>query len=158
MSGFFAVFPLTGSTPNLIFLLSLFFALEEESVDAYFFAFFGGFLLDASSGLMYGTFLVGLIILVFLCQIIFGKIIYYQFQLKYLPLLVIGGEIFIYIWSLIYNGLINLLHWSSIAPVSISFFHGLFANIVYTLVLMYPVYFFTTALRQFILKMDNRAK
>lgn len=158
MLGLFGTFRIGGNVPNLILLLCLFLALEEDSVEAYFVAVIGGLVLDFSGGTYLGGYLFGLVLLVFLCQLLFGHVIYYQFQLKYLPLLVVGAEVLVYLWIFLYAFIIETFHWFTVTPIQISLEYNFLPNLFYTLLLMYPIYFLSIAVKSFISKFSFYSK
>lgn len=155
MSGLFANFPIGGTVPNLILLMVIFSALEEDSFDPYFVAILGGLLLDVSLGISPGSFLIGFILLVFLVQLIFQQIVYQQFEQKYLPALVIVAQIFLFVWLWSFNSLGTNFHWSQSGLGTLSLWRKFLPNLFYTLLLMYPVYWLVGWIRSLISREIN---
>jgi rod shape-determining protein MreD len=129
-----------GQAPNLLFLLVLVFALDKNSFDFLFLAFFGGLFLDFYSGAFLGSFTFSLLLAGFLLNIAVRQLLVLEINLKYLSLILVPSQAVLFFGFYFYNWIIfkaglnpYFLNWKEFLPgFAVAFF--------YNLLLLYPVY------------------
>ncbi|MBZ0288999.1 MAG: rod shape-determining protein MreD [Anaerolineae bacterium] len=135
-------FSIFGGRPDLIFLLTIAWALNSTLDEGVIWAFAGGILKDLLSASPTGTSVVGLVILVF--GIYFVRRQIYRVSIISLVWITLLGGFFQQITVLIIMFLTGFqpafLSTQGMEPISMSFTYVIFPTMVYNLVLMFPIY------------------
>jgi rod shape-determining protein MreD len=144
--GVFSQFRLFGASPNLLLLFTLSLAVKQDNLDFYFIAFLAGIMLDVLTGAPLGSFATFFLVAGFVTHQLFANIIFYVFNLKHLPLLVVVSVGVMPLWLWAYSRVLLGLH-IAIAPISLRGMElQLLPSLVYNILLMYPVYWFASTL------------
>jgi rod shape-determining protein MreD len=137
-----------GQAPNLIFLLVLVFALDKNSFDFLFLAFFGGLFLDFYSGAFLGSFTFSLLLSGFLVNLAVRQLLVPEVNLKYLSLIFLPVQAILFFGFYAYNWMVfkaglgpYFLNWKELWP-------GFFAVLLYNLLLLYPIYILSGYIKQ----------
>lgn len=152
--GLFSNLRIQSQIPNLLFLLTLFFALEKKDYDFFYIAFFSGLFLDFYSGSFFGGFTLAFLV-VFLCVNLFvTNVLVVDLNSRTLSLALLAALVFV-----------NLIIWAyqlaafklNLSPqyIGIQIFTSRFlVSFLYNLAFLYPVYLFFTYLRNLVDKLS----
>lgn len=145
--GFFAVFPLGGSVPNMLLLglLGLLITMDDIAVMLYV-ALIGGLLWDVYSGFPPGTYTVGFLIVGTVLFFLNEHVVFFQERLKYLPLLLLIGHTILEGWTILYGWGLGAMHLSSLVIHPLYWLTVSLYRLCYHALLLYPVYFFAVLL------------
>ncbi len=148
--GLFGNLPFFGQTPNLLFLLTLYFALEKKDFDFFFIAFVCGVFLDFFSVHYFGAYTISLLILASGLYLLTQNFILQELNWKFLAAILLGSlailQIFLWLYALLVSGV-----YLAQEPESLGiYFNGFTGSLFYDLILMYPVYFFYGYLRKLV--------
>jgi len=156
--GLFNSLQIQSQIPNLLFLLTLFFALEKKDYDFFFIALISGLFLDFYSGSFFGGFTLALLA-VSLCAYLFAtNVLVVEINWKTLSLALLAALVFL-----------NLIIWAyqlaafklglSFQYTGIKIFVSKFlVGFLYNWLLLYPVYMIFTFLHKFVDNLSIRRR
>jgi len=156
--GFFNHYRIVGVAPNLLLLFTVFAALEQKNLDFMFIAFIGGLFADSYTGVSMGSFLVGFLTIGFIGHIVHTRVVFLNSLWKYLPIAVVVAVLGVYAWVWVFNNILFYFHVWSVTVSTKAFRHMLPALLVYNIILMYPVYFVYTFVRNTVAKFELKKK
>jgi cell shape-determining protein MreD len=157
MQGLARVVPIGGIVPNLLLLLVLCLALEQGN-DFILVALIAGIMSDMGSGAIIGTFTVGYLTIGVIFHYVMNQFFYFQAGWKYLPVALVGGLVFLSVWMWFYSWILLQFHITSQSVFASPIPGSLFAQIVYSLVLLYPVYLVTNKVVGWIKKLEQKQR
>lgn len=148
--GFFSNWSVYWQIPNLLFLFSLCFVLDNEGFDFVFVSFISGLFLDFFSADFFGGFTLSLLVISFIIYLFINNVVNIQVRFRSLAI-----SVFV---ALVLNALILWFYGLVIYKLNLSQSHILFktymvnlpSQLFYSLILIYPVYFLASNLREFV--------
>lgn len=156
--GIFNFFPVSGQIPNLLFLLTLFFALEKKDYDFFFVAFVCGLFLDFYSAGFFGAFTLAFLAVSVAANLFVNNVFVFEINWKTLSPALLAGLFFFSLLVWAYGLLAFKLSWGS-QYVNIGVFISNFpVNFLYNWFLLYPVYLFFTFLRGLVDNLSSRRR
>lgn len=148
--GLFGTFPINGQIPNLLFLLTICFALEKDGQDFLFIALISGLFLDFYSTSFFGSFAFVFLTLSFCLHLIVKNLLAAELNWKILSLTIVICLVILDLLVWLYGLLAFKFNWISFA-VNFKFLIASFpAALFYNLLLLYPVYLVSNFLKQFV--------
>lgn len=154
--GFFGIFRLGGTVPNLLFLLVLFSSLDMEENDFLFVAFFCGLFLDAWAGLFPGALLLPFLLLAGFLRVLAGRAMAFETDWRLQLGLAILGLQLLAIMTWFYGFLAVKWGWTG----DVTNLAGLERNFIwqgaYTFALFYPMYLLYNFIKKLIARAENR--
>ncbi len=148
--GLFGNLPIFGQVPNLLFLLTMYLALEKKDYDFLFVAFICGIFLDFFSASFFGGFTFSLLITSAVLHVISQNFILLELDWKFLVGLLLGSMALFKLLLWLYIFFVTISHLYA-GNESLSMYFRNFAwNYLYNLLLIYPMYFFYGYLRKLI--------
>ncbi|MFA5990655.1 MAG: hypothetical protein WC794_00205 [Candidatus Doudnabacteria bacterium] len=148
--GLFGNLPFFGQTPNLLFLLTFYFALEKKDLDFFFIAFVSGLFLDFFSVHFFGGYTIALLVTASLLYLFTQNFILQDINWKFLIGILLGSMAVARILLWFYAVSVAVMH---LAPETDSlkvYFSDFTWSFLYNLLLMYPIYFFYGYLRKLV--------
>jgi rod shape-determining protein MreD len=143
-------FSILGGRPDLIFLLTIAWALNSSLEEGVIWAFTGGILKDLLSAVPTGTSVVGMVILVFGVHFVRQQI--YRVSFISLVWITLLGSFFQQIVILVIMFLTGFqpayLSSQGIQPLATDLTYVIFPTMVYNLALMFPVYWFVRRIQK----------
>jgi cell shape-determining protein MreD len=156
--GLFNSLQIQSQTPSLLFLLTLFFALEKKGYDFFFIALISGLFLDFYSAGFFGAFTLAFLVVSLLTHLFAANVLAAELNWKTLSLSLLGALVVfnLIIWA--YGLMAFKLSFTS-QYIGIKIFTSRFLiNFLYDWLLLYPVYLYFTFLRNFTDNMDVRRR
>ena len=143
-------FSILGGRPDLIFMLTIAWALNSSLEEGVVWAFAGGILKDLLSAVPTGTSVVGLLILVFGVHFVRQQI--YRVSFISLVWITLLGSFFQQITILVIMFLTGFqpayLSTQGLEPLSTDLTYVIFPTMVYNLALMFPLYWFVRRIQK----------
>ncbi len=156
--GIFHNLQINNQIPNLLFLLSICFTLDNEGFDFFFIAFTSGIILDFYSTGFFGGYTLGLLIISVLMYLFINNILVIEVKFRSLAVSLLLALILLNVIVWLYGFTAYKLN---ITPSFISFktyIDSFPINFFYNLFFIYPVYLFSSNLRLFVEKLNMRSK
>lgn len=156
--GFFKNFPFFGVLPNLLLLLVIYMAVEDEGNFFLGLAFFSGLILDFATQVFLGSFAVSFLLLALGLRQISQNIITLERNWKFLPLMLLLSQSAVYLWLFLFNGLVYKFGHARLFFEAKDLFNKFGYELLYNLALMYPVWKFLEIPKILQLKFSGRIK
>jgi cell shape-determining protein MreD len=156
--GLFNNLQIQSQIPNLLFLLTLFFALEKKDYDFFFIALISGIFLDFFSAGFFGGFTLAFLAVAFGAHLVAANLLVAELNWKTLSLALLGALVFfnLTLWA---YGLAAFKLSFSLQYIGIKIFTSRFlASFFYNWLLLYPVYLFFTFLHNFVDNLNIRRR
>ncbi len=156
--GLFNNLQIQSQIPNLLFLLTLFFALEKKDYDFFFIALISGLFLDFYSGSFFGGFTLAFLVVSLCAHLFVTNVLLAELNWKTLSAVLLVALAFFSLIIWVYGLMAFKLSWT-VQYTGIKIFISQFlVNFFYNWLLLYPVYLFFTFLRNFVDNMDIRRR
>ncbi|MBL8030512.1 MAG: rod shape-determining protein MreD [Candidatus Doudnabacteria bacterium] len=139
-AGFFRNFEFFGVLPNLLLLLLVYTALEDEDYFFLGFGFFTGLVLDFATQVFVGSFALGFLFAALLLRQISQNIISLERNWKFLPLMLGVAQLVVYAWIFFLNGLAHRFGHAQVFFEAKYLLNRFGWEFLYNLALMYPVW------------------
>jgi rod shape-determining protein MreD len=154
--GMFPYLEIFSGTPNLLMLFVIALSVESKDYDFIVLAFLSGLFLDFYTDVAIGSFSVGFMLLGILIQYIAKEYLVLELNWKYLLGLMVAGYVFVYAFVWVY-GLCMYRFGLANAAVELPMLQKrILPELFYNAVLLYPLYWVTDLMREFILRNDRR--
>ncbi len=111
--GIFNFFPIFGHVPNLLFLLSLFFALEKKDYDFFFTAFICGLFLDFYSAGFFGAFTLAFLTVSVAIHSFVNNVFVFEINWKTLSAALFTGMLFLTLIIWLYGLVVFKFSWTT---------------------------------------------
>lgn len=148
--GLFNSLQIQNQIPNLLFLLTLFFALEKKDYDFFFVAAVSGLFLDFYSASFFGGLTFAFLAVSLAAHLFVANILVVEFNWKTLSLALLAALIIFNLLVWAYGLAVFKLNLGS-QYVRIGIFASQFlVSFLYNWLFLYPVYLFFTFLRNFV--------
>ena len=154
--GLFGLLPIRGVAPDLLLLFVVGCCLQPEADDSFIVAFFAGLFLDFLNGFFVGSFTFGFLSLALLLSITIHRLVVFELSWKYLLTATAAATIFVDVWVVLANAIGFHYGWSVVAINWQVLQRHVPLEIVYNLVLAYPMYALATWLRNLILSLQGK--
>ncbi|MEK7161325.1 MAG: hypothetical protein AAB729_01390 [Patescibacteria group bacterium] len=148
--GLFGNLPFFGKTPSLLFLLTIYFALEKKDLDFFFIAFVSGVFLDFFSAHFFGAYTMSLLVLAAGLHLFTQNFILQELNWKFLIGVLLGSLALLQTFLWLYALSVSSMHLAQETESLGIYFNGFAGSFFYNLFLMYPVYFFYGYLRKLV--------
>ena len=155
--GLFKYIPFFGAVSNLLLLFVVGVSLQREAEESLFIAFISGIFLDYYNGLFIGSFAISFLSVSIIIYFFIHQLVVFELSWRYLFTIVTLSTIFTacLVWAL--NVLaIHFNFPAAFIDTSELHFH-LMAEVIYNLLLAYPLYLLATYLKNFFLNLQGRA-
>ena len=156
--GLFNSLQVQGQIPNLLFLLTLFFALEKNDYDFFFVALMSGLFLDFYSGVFFGGFTLAFLSVSLCAHLLVTNILAADLNWKTLSAFLFGALVIFNLILLAYGLIVFKLNFSPQYTGLRIFTSQFLINFLYNWLLLYPVYLVFTFLRNIVDNMNIRRR
>lgn len=146
--GLFGQMPIAKQVPNLLFLFTIFFALEKKGYDFYFIAFISGLLLDFFYTGFFGSFTLAFLISSSCLHLLSDTFIVFELNWKSLSGLLFGALAVAYLVVWLYGLMVYKFNWTHDFESFSLFSRYFLINFLYNWALLYPMYIVYTLLKQ----------
>jgi rod shape-determining protein MreD len=146
-----------GGSVNLLLLFVVCAALADDSSAFLWAAFLSGLLLDASSGLAFGTYTVAFLLVALLIKYATATI----FSSEFSPATLVGFVAAAYFFTVaaLYAGSVIASRYAAAAPLSPLFVNEkIWLDLAFDLIFAYPMYALTAAIERYVERHDRRRK
>ncbi len=154
--GLFNYLQIQNQMPNLLLLLTLCFALEKKDYDFFFIAFVSGLFLDFYSTGFFGQFTLAFLLAAFFLHI-FANILALEQNFKTLSAALAVCVIFFNFFVWLYSFAAFKLNWTGEYLDFKMLLKGLAASLVYSWLLLYPVYLLSQFLKRSLDRLNQRS-
>lgn len=154
--GLFHYLALFGTVPNLLLLFVIGSSLQREAEDSFFLALVGGLFLDFSSGLLIGSFALGFLLLALLLYFIIHHLVVFELSWKYLLTVTAVATVFVDACVWLFNNFAYLHNWSTVLVSGQLLRARIVPEILYNLLLAYPLYVLAIWLHNSILRLQGK--
>lgn len=154
--GFFSNIKFFSGVPNLPLLYVIIVSLAKQGYDHIWIALVSGLLLDFYSGTFIGSFATAFVVLAIIVQALANRFLVLEISWKFLVSLVVGGWLFVYMFVCGYTFLAYLLGWAPTFVEIAIVRQKIIPEILYNLFLLFPLYWGSIALKQFIAQVTRR--
>ena len=155
--GLFGQLPINGQVPNLLFLLTLYFVLDKKDNDFLFVAFVCGLFLDFFSVGFFGRFTLAFLLTAF-CLRLFSDTVELGQNFQTLASAFMATFTLYSILIFLLEIVVFKFNWSAQAPESKIIFSRFLVNILYNLLLLYPMHFAFNFLRRTVENLSLRKR
>jgi rod shape-determining protein MreD len=154
--GLFGYFKFFGVTPNVLLLFVVGCCLQREADDSFFIALVGGIFLDILSGIFVGSFTFAFLLLALLLYFLIRRLVVFELSWRYLLAVTILATIFVNLFAWAADAVAFHYGWSQVViNIQVLKTH-IPLEIVYNLLLAYPLYALATWLQNFILNLQGK--
>lgn len=155
-SGLFGLFPILHTTPQLVLLLLIIVAFEKPAPYFLVIVFFGGLMLDLTTNVAIGSFIIGFLICAYLGRNLYKSVIPDGSLAKHLPWVVSLSIFVLYLWIWLYNMIVGTVITSAPDLIFKKIIVVFFGTTIYSLLLIYPMYFLVEQLDKLISALEAR--
>jgi rod shape-determining protein MreD len=148
--GFFSYLKFFGAVPDVLLLFVVGCCLQREAEDAFFTALFAGLFADFLNGLFIGSYSASFLILALLLYLIINRLIVFELSFKYLLAVVAAATLFIGLFVWLISAVALHYGWATVAADPHVLRGLLLPELVYNLVLAYPLYALATKVHDLI--------
>lgn len=152
----FRFFPLAGTVPNLFLLITLYFAVTQDTYDFYFFAMAGGLFLDIYTRVPIGSFTLSFVFVSVAAHLLFRKILFIELHWKQVPLLIGLSVAALYMWVWVYTSGLAYFHWTEFVLPWQFVVWSLLPSILYNTASMYGMYWLGSTLVYLVRRTEAR--
>lgn len=157
--GLFSGLKIQGQLPNLLFLLTVCFAMiKQDGEDYLFVAFVAGLFLDFYSTRFFGSFTLALLLLALFLRQLMSNILALALNWKILSLAVVFSWTALNILLWFYALLAAKFNWIGYSADFKTIFSALPAGLFYNLLLLYPVYLLANFLKKLIVDLSFKGR
>ncbi len=154
--GLFGFIKLFGAVPNLLLLFVVGCCLQRDTADSFFVALIAGLFLGFSSSILVGSYSLVFLVLAALLYFIIYRLVVFELNWKYLLAVAAGATIFVEIcvWGISKLG--THYAWSAVSLDIFILRRNLVFEVIYNLLLIYPIYLLATSINHIILRLQGK--
>ena len=154
----FTELPIWRVAPNLLMLFTIFVAAKSEGYEFVFVALIAGIFSDMMTGLPAGSFMLGYVLLGLIVNAVFNWLITLNFDWKYVPAAALGGVALLQIWLFGFAQLAQRVAANAVTVDITTALSRILPLLFVTALAMYPMYWFSDSLVQFLKRFEMRKK
>jgi len=155
-TGLFPYIKFFGVQPNLPLLFLVGACLQRDAEDSFFIALCAGLFLDTLSGIFIGSFTFGFLLLALLLFVVIHRLVVFELSWKYLFAVSIFATVFTQACAWAINSAAFHYGWSQVSLNGSQLRNKIVFEIIYNLILAYPLYAFATFLKNGILQLQGK--
>jgi len=154
--GLFGYLKFFGVTPNILLLFVVGFCLQREADDSFFIALVAGLFLDFLNGLFIGSFTLAFLLLALLLYFLIHRLVVFELSWRYLLAVAAASTVLADIFAWAASTAALHFGWAQVSIDAQVLKRHLPLEILYNLLLAYPLYALATWLQNFILQLQGK--
>lgn len=155
-SGLFRYLKFFGAVPDLMLLFVVGCCLQREAEDAFFVALLAGLFVDLQNGVFVGSYAFSFLLLALLLYLVIRQLVVFELNFKYLVAATIVAVVFTGFLAWLISGLAEHLNLAVAAIDPHIWRSRLLPEIIYDVILCYPIYALATWIHNSILKLQGK--